>query len=37
MFASTRRRARNWLQKHDYTREYDDKVWFIDETDGQDI
>jgi hypothetical protein len=21
----------------DQTREYDDKVWFIDETDGQDI
>ncbi|MEN8746848.1 hypothetical protein [Marivita sp.] len=31
------KRARNWLQEHDYTREYDDKVWFIDETDGQDI
>jgi hypothetical protein len=31
------KRARNWLQEHDYTREYDDKVWFIDATDGQDI
>lgn|GEM_PF-659478 len=31
------KRARNWLQDHDYTREYDDKVWFIDETDRQDI
>ena len=30
-------RSRNWLQEHDYTREYDDKVWFIDETDRQDI
>ena len=31
------KRARNWLQDQDYTREYDDKVWFIDETDRQDI
>ena len=31
------KRASNWLQDHDYTREYDDKVWFIDETDRQDI
>jgi RecA-family ATPase len=30
------KRARNWLQEHDYTREYDDKVWFIDEPDRQD-
>ena len=29
-------RSRNWLQEHDYTREYDDKAWFIDETDRQD-
>ena len=29
-------RARSWLQEHDYTREYDDKIWFIDETDRQD-
>ena len=31
------KRARNWLQDQDYTREYDGKVWFIDETDRQDI
>ena len=30
------KRARNWLQDQDYTREYDNKVWFIDETDRQD-
>ncbi|CRK75574.1 hypothetical protein NIG5292_01624 [Nereida ignava] len=29
-------RSRNWLQDQDYTREYDGKVWFIDETDRQD-
>ena len=29
-------RARNRLKKHDYTREYDDKVWFIEEPDRQD-
>ena len=31
------KRARNWLKDQDYTREYDDKVWFIDEADRQDI
>ena len=31
------KRARDWLQDHDYTREYDDKVWLIDEADRQDI
>lgn len=30
------KRAHNWLQDQDYTRECDDKVWFIDETDRQD-
>ena len=29
------KRARNWLQDQDYTREYDDKAWFIDEADRQ--
>ena len=31
------KRARDWLQDYDYTREYDDKVWLIDEADRQDI
>ena len=31
------KRGRIWLQDHDYTREYDGKVWFIDEPDRQDI
>ena len=31
------KRARNWLQDQDFTREYDDKVWFIDEADRKDI
>ena len=29
-------RARNWLQEYDYIREYKNKIWFIDEPDGQD-
>ena len=29
-------RARNWLQDNDYTREYDDDVWLIEEPDRQD-
>ena len=31
------KRAHNWLQDQDYTREYDNKVWFIDEADRLDI
>ena len=31
------KRARNWLQDHDYTREYDGKAWLIDEPDRQPI
>ena len=31
------KRARNWLQDHDYTREYDGNVWYIDEPDRQDL
>lgn len=30
------KRARNWLQDHDYTREYGGKAWFFDEPDRQD-
>ena len=30
------KRARNWLQDQDYTREYDGKAWFFDEPDRQD-
>jgi hypothetical protein len=29
-------RARDWLQANDYIREYEDKIWFIDDTDVQD-
>ena len=29
-------RARDWLQEHDYIREYENKIWFIDDPDGQD-
>ena len=29
-------RARDWLQEYDYIREYKNKIWFIDEPDGQD-
>ena len=29
-------RARDWLQEHDYIREYETKIWFIDDPDGQD-
>lgn len=29
-------RARDWLQANDYVREYEDKIWFIDDPDGQD-
>ena len=29
-------RARDWLQKHDYIREYEDNIWFIDDPDRQD-
>ena len=29
-------RARNWLQEYDYIREYKNKIWCIDEPDGQD-
>ena len=29
-------RARDWLQANDYIREYENKIWFIDSTDGQD-
>ena len=28
-------RARDWLQEHDYIREYENKIWFIDNPDGQ--
>ena len=31
------KRARNWLQDHNYTREYDHKIWFADDADRQDI
>ena len=31
------KRARNWLQDHNYTREYDQKIWFADDADRQDI
>jgi len=31
------KRARNWLQDHNYTREYDHKIWFTDDADRQDI
>ena len=30
------KRARNWLQDNHYTREYENKIWFIDDPDGQD-
>jgi hypothetical protein len=26
-------RARDWLQSNDYVREYEDKIWFIDDPD----
>jgi len=29
-------RARDWLQANDYIRENENKIWFIDTTDGQD-
>ena len=29
-------RARDWLQANDYIREYENKIWFIDDPDGQD-
>ena len=29
-------RARDWLQANDYVREYEDKIWFIDDPDRQD-
>ena len=29
-------RARDWLKANDYIREYENKIWFIDEADGQD-
>ena len=29
-------RARNWLQEYDYIREYKNKIWCIEEPDGQD-
>ena len=29
-------RARVWLQANDYVREYEDKIWFIDDPDRQD-
>ena len=29
-------RARDWLQANDYIREYENKIWFIDDLDGQD-
>ena len=31
------KRARNWLQDHDNTREYGGKAWFLDEPDRQPI
>jgi hypothetical protein len=29
-------RARDWLQANDYVREYEDKIWLIDDPDRQD-
>ncbi|MDB9944742.1 hypothetical protein OAE27_01250 [bacterium] len=29
-------RARDWLKANDYIREYENKIWFIDDPDGQD-
>jgi len=29
-------RARDWLQANGYIREYENKIWFIDDPDGQD-
>jgi hypothetical protein len=29
-------RARDWLQEYNYIREYEDKIWFIDDPDRQD-